>query len=113
MSRTQSHTCTMAAAMHGRWNEHLIQLLQTLRQHPYVVRLLAWSHVADTQDICLVYERANHGDLKKLNLESKLSLKETIHIFADTARGLQFVHDQKIAPGDVKAANILVMYMQK
>lgn len=85
-----------------------MQLLQSQGVHPHVVRLRAWSHVPATQDICLLYDRADLGDLFRLCGEGQLGFDQVIEVFIGAVGGLQFVHEHNVVHGDVKAANILV-----
>eukprot|EP01011_Urceolus_sp_BLP5_P001489 TRINITY_DN2370_c0_g1_i1.p1 TRINITY_DN2370_c0_g1~~TRINITY_DN2370_c0_g1_i1.p1 ORF type:complete len:573 (+),score=140.44 TRINITY_DN2370_c0_g1_i1:132-1850(+) len=89
--------------------EQFLAEIRTLSkyQHPNIVQLIGFSD-DDSQRQCLVYAFMPNGSLEDVLQKHLLNWRQRVHIAADAARGLAYLHSVRITHRDVKTANILL-----
>jgi len=78
-------------------------------KHPYIVRLYGkWKN--DKDEIFLISEFVNNGDLLKLlrNSDVALSKSAKVSLMLQITSGLKYLHSKKIIHRDLAARNILI-----
>ena len=88
-----------------------VQLLKSLPPHPCIIQYL--DSFIDNNELYIVFEWAEHGDLRRLLRranESKTSLQEAQvwRYFVQIADGIRHMHEARIMHRDIKPANIFL-----
>ena len=88
-----------------------VDLLKSLAPHPSIIQYL--DSFIDSNELYIVFEWAEHGDLRRLLRranESKTSLqeKQVWKYFVEVCDGIRHMHDARIMHRDIKPANIFL-----
>ena len=88
-----------------------VQLLKSLPPHPSIITYL--DSFIDNNELYIVFEWAEHGDLRRLLRranESKTSLQEpqVWRYFVQVSDGIRHMHEARIMHRDIKPANIFL-----
>ncbi|XP_072016180.1 mitogen-activated protein kinase kinase kinase 7-like [Amphiura filiformis] len=89
-------------------NEAEIEYLAKL-QHPYIITLLGYFR--DDWSLTIVTEFAEKGDLQSYLKKTKDGLGTELESrwIKESAKGLQYLHHNKVVHRDIKSANYLIM----
>ena len=89
-----------------------IRILASIN-HPNVIGYKEAFFEQNTDNLCIVMEKADGGDLYQLiekhkKMKTPIKEKKIWHYFVQTVRGLKALHDLKIVHRDIKCANIFL-----
>ena len=85
-----------------------MELAKKISDHENVVKIFTFLGNSDKSRIYCVMEYCEEGDLNDYVLQEKANLAEKFGFFVDIARGVNYLHNQKVIHRDLKPQNILL-----
>jgi tRNA A-37 threonylcarbamoyl transferase component Bud32 len=83
-----------------------LAILEKLNICPYIIQFHGLSEISEKN--VMVFEWAEHGNLREIYLNNKIRWDAKISIARDICRGLAFLHSVNILHHDLKCENILI-----
>ncbi|CAB4480732.1 unnamed protein product [Rhizophagus irregularis] len=83
-----------------------LAILEKLNICPYIIQFYGLSEICEKN--VMVFEWAEHGNLRELYLNNNIRWDAKISIARDICRGLAFLHSVNILHHDLKCENILI-----